>query len=126
VGHVRLLRRCHELAGPGGHVAVAVNTDDFVESFKGKRPVIPAQERINVVAACRYVDDVWLNIGGDKQAELIIGTLPDIIAVGDDWKDRDYPGQLGITQGWLDTRGIRVVYLPRTPGVSSSSIRAAL
>jgi glycerol-3-phosphate cytidylyltransferase len=124
-GHVELLEACRALAGDGGWVMAAVNTDEFVESFKGKRPVVDLEGRADVVYACRHVDDVYLNGGGKEQVDIISSAKPDIIAVGDDWQDRDYLGQLGVTQDWLDERGIRIVYVPRTTGRSTTRIRQA-
>ena len=124
-GHVELLRECRRLAGRG-KVVVGVNGDEFVKSFKGRAPVIPWDKRVEVVGACSFVD--WVAVHEDRTTtrRLIADTDPDIIAVGDDWKDRDYLGQLGVTQDWLDSRGIEVVYVPRTTSVSSSAIRSAL
>lgn len=124
VGHVELLERCWGIAD-GGPVIVAVNTDEFVERYKGKRPIIPFADRVTVVGACRFVDFVRAN-DGDDQPDIIELARPNIIAVGDDWKDRDYLAQLDLTQEWLDERGIRIVYVPRTTGVSSSQVRASL
>lgn len=122
-GHVNLLRRCRDLALPDGKVVVALNTDEFVEQFKGKRPVIPYEDREAVLWACRYVDCIVPNWGGADSRPSIEAIAPDIIAVGSDWLEKDYHGQLGLTQQWLDSRGIRIVYLPRTTGISSSDIR---
>jgi glycerol-3-phosphate cytidylyltransferase len=123
VGHLELLKACRDLAGYLGTVIVGVNTDEFVELFKGKRPIVPLADRAEIIYACRYVDDVFLNDGGDEQRRWIARFQPRVIAVGDDWKDRDYLGQIGVTQAWLDKRGIEVVYVPRTTGVSSSALR---
>lgn len=125
-GHVGLLRQCHEVAGLDGLVYVAVNTDEFVEAFKGKRPIIPLLERFAVVDACRYVTMTVVNAGGDTQPELIAAIDPEVIVVGDDWKGRDYLAQLGVTQNWLDNLRIEVRYVPRTGSQSSTAIRAAL
>lgn len=121
-GHVELLEACRALAGDG-RVIAAVNGNSFVAKFKGKKPVLGLEARMAVVRACRFVDRVVANYGGIHQPLLISHIGPDIIAVGDDWQDRDYLGQLGVTQDWLDERGIRVVYVPRTTGLSSTGIR---
>lgn len=123
VGHLELFRACREMAGPDGAVVVAVNRDEFVRQFKGQLPVIPYQQRREMVAACRDVDLAVCNAGDDHAAWAIVTIDPDIIVVGDDWRDRDYLGQLGVTQGWLDRRGIRVVYVSRTTGVSTTDLR---
>jgi glycerol-3-phosphate cytidylyltransferase len=121
-GHVNLLERCRDL----GTVVVGVNDSEFVESFKGRAPVVDNHGRERVVMACRFVSDTFIHYGRDFAKDDIELVAPDIIAVGDDWQGRDYLGQLGVTQDWLDARGIRVVYLPRTPGVSSTLLRDSL
>jgi len=80
-------------------------------------------ERSALVAALRIVDDVVPNDGTDQKA-LIEVAAPELIAVGSDWATRDYYGQLGITQDWLDERGVVLAYVPRVGGWSSTSIKA--
>lgn len=126
-GHVRLLKRCRDLAGPDGIVIAGLNPDAFIAQFKHRYPVITYHERREVLEACRYVDVVLENVGGHDARPIIERAQPDLIAVGDDWAPpKDYLGQLGITEAWLIDRGIKVVYLPRTDGVASSSIRTLL
>lgn len=126
VGHVNLLARCRTLAGPDGMLAVALNGDDFIEEYKGRPPVIRYQDRLRVVAACRYVDRVLWNMGGRDSKPAIEAVGPNIIAVGSDWESKDYFGQLDVTQDWLDAHHIRIVYLPYTAGISTSQIRGRL
>lgn len=121
-GHVLLLRECSH----HGRVTVAVNTDQFVARFKDKLPVQNLQERLTMVEACRFVDDVQVNHGGDLQAGLILRARTDMIVIGDDWKDRDYVGQLGITEDWLKEFRIEVLYVTRDPRWSSSGLKAAV
>jgi glycerol-3-phosphate cytidylyltransferase len=123
-GHVNLLRRCRELGSP---VVVGLNSDAFVERYKGRPPVIGYTGRAAVVAACRYVDAVVANDQPNGSAWALIAELrPAAIVVGDDWADRDYLGQLGVEPRDLDDIGARVVFVPYTQGISSSAIRAAL
>lgn len=126
VGHLELLAECRKLAGTG-RVIVALNTDEFVEEFKGRRPTIPYEQRKAVLLACRDVDAVVRNVGGPDSRPSIEVCDPDIIAIGDDWLGRDYLGQLGLTEDWLAEHGIApIVYVPRTTGQASSSIRSRL
>lgn len=126
VGHVELLEACRKLAGPGGLVVVAVNSDDFVQRFKGRMPIQPQRARIAMLQALRDVDMVIRNTG-DEYAGTIIGRYPRcILAVGDDWQSKDYLGQLHIDQDFLDQRGIRIEYVPRTTGESTTAIRARM
>ncbi len=127
VGHLELLEACRVLAGLDGTVVAAVNDGEFVQRFKGKRPVWTTGDRMAMLRANRYVDLVVRNTGHELAGPIIGRIRPDIIAVGDDWAPpRDYLGQLHITQAFLDARGIRIVYVPRTTGQSSTAIRARM
>ena len=128
-GHVNFLRQCRAIAGPDGRVVVALNTDDFVERFKGHRPVVDYWAREAVVAACRYVDAVVMNWGDEDSRPAIEAVRPDIIAASTDWfspDDSRYCRQMGMSREWLAERGIRLIYVPYTPGISSTALRAAV
>lgn len=121
-GHVAFLKRCSEL----GSVTVALNTDAFIEAYKGKAPVISYEEREAVLLSCRYVADVIPNFGGGDSRGPIEDEYPDIIAIGSDWARKDYYAQMGFTQDWLDERNISLIYIPYTQGISSTEIKRRL
>jgi len=121
-GHVALFARCRSLAGPGGAVIVGLNTDEFVQRYKGASPVMPYPDREAVISSIRHVDVVVPNDQTDGSARDVIEAMsPDIIAVGWDWRSRDYAGQLGVDDDYLSERWIKVVYLPYTPGLAGPS-----
>ena len=119
-GHARFLEQCSKY----GKVIVAINTDDFCERYK-RKPVLTLGERIESVAACKWVDEVIVNIG-DEDSGITIDTIKDKkvtnIAHGDDWTGDSLIEQLGISQEWLDERGISMLYVPYTKGISTSDI----
>lgn len=121
-GHVNFLRRCWEL----GEVIVSLNTDEFIEDYKGKRPVMSFAERAAVLEACRYVSYVTENSGGADSKVAIDRWRPDVIAIGSDWARKDYYKQMNFTQDWLDEKGISLMYIPYTDGVSSTNIKSRL
>ncbi len=121
-GHAAFLARCAQL----GQVIVSLNTDEFIESYKGKRPIISYEERRDVLISCRWVSEVIPNYGGADSKVAIETTAPDIVAIGSDWARRDYYSQMGFTQDWLDSRGISLIYIPYTTGISSTAIKARL
>ena len=125
-GHVNLLKRCREVAGDNGKVVVSLNTDEFIWQFKNKRPICSEQERADVLLACRYVDEVVMNVGGQDSTIAIELVQPNYIVVGSDWAKRDYYSQMSFTQEWLDERGIGLVYVPYTQSISSSAIRGRM
>lgn len=121
-GHVNFLRMCHEV----GQVIVSLNTDEFIEAYKGKRPVMSFAERAYVLESCRYVHFVTENSGGADSKVAIDRWTPDIIAIGSDWARKDYYKQMGFTQDWLDEMGISLMYIPYTSGISSTNIKRRL
>lgn len=121
-GHVAFLKRCAEL----GSVTVSLNTDEFIAEYKGKPPVMTYQERRDVLLGCRHVDAVIPNYGGTDSRLSIEAVNPNIIVVGSDWARRDYYAQMGFTQDWLDERGIALMYVPYTAGISSTDIKGRL
>lgn len=121
-GHVNLLAKCSQL----GRVIVALNTDEFIASYKGKVPVMSYKERKSVLEACRYVDEVVPNEGGSDSTVTILKVNPDIIAIGSDWARRDYYLQMGFTQDWLDARGYSLIYIPYTQGISTTNLKARM
>ena len=125
-GHVLFLETCKQLAGVDGKVVVSLNTDEFIEEYKGFAPVMRYGERWEVLNACRHVDDVVANVGGADSTKAIELVQPDLIVVGSDWVRRDYHAQMGFDQDWLDVRGIGVCYIPYTQGISSTVIKARL
>jgi glycerol-3-phosphate cytidylyltransferase-like family protein len=115
-----------DLAGRDGTVIVALNTDEFVEQFKGKKPIMSLEERMAVVASCRYVDIVVTNTGGADSRPAILETKADFVITGTDWCDRDYMGQMGFTREWLEENNIGFGFLPYSIGVSTTDVRARL
>lgn len=121
-GHAAFLERCKQL----GEVTVALNTDEFIAAYKGKPPVMTYAEREAVLLSCRFVDRVIPNFAGKDSKPAIELVQPDIIAIGTDWARRDYYAQMQFTQDWLDARGIALMYIPYTDGISSTNVKARL
>lgn len=121
-GHANFLARCAEL----GEVTVSLNTDEFIKAYKGKPPIISYADREAVLRSCRFVSEVIPNFSGEDSTPSIEIIQPDIIAIGSDWARRDYYAQMGFDQDWLDERGISLIYIPYTQGISSTAIKARL
>ena len=119
-GHVNFLWKCSQL----GRVVVALNTDEFIEAYKGNGPVCSYEERAAVLLACRWVDEVVPNIDGADSRTSIDMVGPDIIAIGTDWARKDYYLQMGFTQDWLDERDISLIYIPYTHTISTTKLKA--
>lgn len=122
-GHVEFLRKCSEL---DAEVIVSLNTDEFIEKYKGSAPVMSYDERKAVLEACVYVDKVIQNMGGADSKRAINFVNPDIIAIGSDWARKDYYEQMQFDQDWLDAHDISLMYIPYTQGISSTDIKRRL
>ena len=125
-GHVNFLKRCQEIAGIAGQVIVSLNTDSFIQEYKNKQPVCNDQERYDVIASCKYVNQVIWNSGGTDSKPAILSVQPDVIAIGSDWALKDYYKQMDFEQSWLDKLNISLIYIPYTHGISSTEIKTRL
>jgi glycerol-3-phosphate cytidylyltransferase len=126
-GHVNFLKRCQEIAGVGGRVVVALNTDEFIFTYKKKKPILSFQQRKDVLDSCRYVDEVVENSGGeDSKITIEMVQSVDVIAIGSDWATKNYYAQMQFNQDWLDSKNISLIYIPYTKGISSTFIKGQL
>lgn len=106
-GHVNLLRRAKEL---GDYLIVGVSTDEF-NSLKGKQSCFSFEGRVRLVEAITYVDEVIPETCWEQKVNDIKEKGVDVFVMGDDWRGR------------FDDLPCEVVYLPRTPYISSSLIK---
>ena len=120
-GHQNFLKQCKNIADK---VVVSLNRDDFIERFKGKKPILHYKEREQSLQYCKFVDQVILNGAGEDSRSCILTVKPNIIAIGDDWAEKDYYKQMGFDQQWLDDNQITLVYIPYTRGISATEIKA--
>ncbi len=118
-GHVFLLKQCKAL----GKVVVSLNTDKFIESYKGIPPVMNYKEREALLVSSQYVDRIIPNTGGADSKIAILQVKPDIVAIGIDWAVKDYYKQMQFTPEWLEEHNITLIYLPHKEGLSSTKIK---
>lgn len=121
VGHVRYLRAAKEL---GGRLVVAINSDDSVRSLKGEgRPLMPAAERAEILAALADVDAVVIFPERDVRA-LIREIHPDVQAKGTDYTAdsvpeadtvREYGGRVAIVGDPKDHSASEIIRTRLTP-----------
>jgi len=119
IGHLNILKRAKEMCT---HLICTVSTDELVFEHKYKKPVVPFTERIEIVKAIKYVDEVVPQINQDKFSQWYQYKF-NAIFVGDDLKD---------TQKWLmyeeqlKPRGVDFIYFSYTNNTSSTLINKAL
>lgn len=116
VGHLNILRRAKEKCD---YLIVGVSTDKCVESYKGRTPIIPFEQRSAIVAAIRYVDEVVAQDTMDK-LEFLKKRHFDIMFHGDEWKGTELYNKY---EKEFIKYGAHIEYLPHTDGISSSLLR---
>lgn len=112
VGHLRLLKRIADLAD---ELYVAVSSDEF-NAIKGKTCVIPFEERAEIVDAISCVTRVIREDNWEQKVNDVLDNHCDLFVMGDDWE-----GKFDFLKDYCD-----VIYLPRTPGVSTTEIKKYL
>lgn len=118
IGHLNLLKNAK---GMCDKLIVGVSVDDLV-AYKGKKALIPFEDRIEIVRSCKYVDAAVPQYNMDKlEACKKLGAK--ILFVGDDWY---------ATEKWqkyeksFAAEGIKIIYFPYTKGISSTKINETL
>ncbi len=119
IGHLNVLKRAKELCE---YLIVGVSTDELVESYKHKKPIIPFEERAEIVKAIRYVDEVVPQTSMDK-LQAWEKLRFEAMFHGSDWKGSDMYNRLIVD---LKSVGAEVVFLPHTEGVSSTLLSDVL
>lgn len=117
---MRLFKR----AAQYGDLYVGVNSDEFVEEYKGRRPVHTFAKRSLDVVSVACVKGVVRN--KDAGRSLLYVLKPDLLVVGSDWIEGEYLEQIGLDHDELVDLDIEVLFIPRTPGVSSTERREEL
>ena len=119
IGHLNIIRRAKEHCD---YLIVGVSTDEVVETYKHKKPIIPFEERCAIVEALKYVDRVVPQITMDK-FEAWKELKFDVLFHGSDWKGSALYNEY--EKKFLDV-GVDVVFLPHTDGTSSTEIAQKL
>lgn len=116
IGHLNILRRAKEKCD---YLIVGVSTDECVESYKHKTPVIPYEQRAAIVEAIKYVDEVVPQTTMDKLAFLKHRHF-DVMFHGDEWKGTELYNKY---EKEFALYGARIEYLSHTDGISSTMLR---
>lgn len=109
VGHLRVIERAAAL---GDRLVVGVSADALNLRKKGREPVFSEAERLEIVAALRVVDAVFVEESLELKRQYIQTYSADVLVMGDDWKGR--------FDEFADI--CEVVYLPRTPAISTTAL----
>ena len=119
IGHLNLLRNAKEQCEK---LIVGVSTDELVKVYKNKQPIIPFNERIEIVKSIRYIDEVVSQTSMDKM-EAWKRLHFDVLFHGTDWKNTNMYNR--IVEEFKDIN-VDVVFLQQTEGVSSTLLADVL
>lgn len=119
IGHLNILRKAKEYCD---YLIVGVSTDELVQNYKNKTPVIPFEERKSIVEAIKYVDEVVPQVNRDKFSAWEQINF-NVMFVGDDWKGNILFNEL---EKKFNDVGVKIVYFPYTKGTSSTILAKKL
>jgi glycerol-3-phosphate cytidylyltransferase len=109
VGHVRVLNRSADF---GDRLVVGVSSDALNFAKKGRYPVFTQDERLEIVSNLKVVDTVFVEESLEAKRDYVLQHKADVLVMGDDWEGKfDFLSDI-----------CEVIYLPRTPSVSTTAI----
>lgn len=119
IGHLNILRRAKEQCE---YLIVGVSTDEIVQTYKHKTPIIPFEQRVAIVEAIKYVDKVVPQTTMDK-LQAWQNVKFNVMFHGSDWQNSELYDKY---QKEFAKLGVDVVFLPHTDGISSTDIAKKL
>ena len=119
IGHLNILKRAKQMCD---FLIVGVSTDEVVLENKNKLPIIPFNNRVEIVESIKYVDKVISQKRYDIEGKIqtVVDNGVSVVFVGSDWQGTDKWNEI---EKALAKIGCDVVYLPHTDGISSSLLR---
>ena len=109
VGHLRMIERAAAL---GDRLVVGVSADELNLRKKGREPIFSESERVEIVTALKPVSEVFVEESLELKRDYVVQYGADVLVMGDDWE-----GKFDELNDVCD-----VVYLPRTPAVSTTAL----
>ena len=112
IGHINILERCKKMNNGDNTVIVGISSDKFSYEKKSRYPYFNENSRIKILKSLKFVDEVFLEESFDKKEEYLKKHNADVLVMGSDW------------EGKFDMYNniCKVVYLPRTPDISTTNI----
>ncbi|WP_283786151.1 pantoate--beta-alanine ligase [Bermanella sp. WJH001] len=109
VGHINILERAKE---QGGYLIVGVSSDELNFAKKSRYPIYAQKDRIKILESLKFVDEVFVEESLELKPEYIQKYRADVLVMGDDWAGK-FDGMKNLCD---------VLYLPRTPSISTTEI----
>ncbi|GHD90184.1 glycerol-3-phosphate cytidylyltransferase [Pseudocitrobacter faecalis] len=109
VGHINILERARAL---GDYLIVGISSDALNFSKKNRYPIYSEKDRVKIISSLKFVDEVFIEESLDLKLEYVKKYNANVLVMGDDWL-----GKFDWVKPACD-----VIYLPRTPSISTSEI----
>ena len=119
IGHLNLIKNARSRCD---YLIVGVNSDELVQEYKGKNAVVPLVERMEIIQALRYVDEVMRIDSLDKKISWNQKHY-NLLFIGDDWKGNPRWEE---TAREMKQSGVETIFLPHTEGTNSTLLREKL
>lgn len=109
IGHINILKRAKEY---GDYLIVGVSSDELNFKKKGRHPIYKEKDRVEIISSLTFVDEVFIEDSLELKKKYILEHKADLLIMGDDWQGRfDWVSDI-----------CDVIYLPRTPSISTTEI----
>ena len=109
IGHVNILQRASAL---GDYLIVGVSSDSLNFRKKQRYPIYKEEDRVRIISSLKCVSEVFVEESLEKKVQYINEKKADLLVMGDDWA-----GKFDWVRPWCE-----VLYLPRTPSISTTEI----
>lgn len=119
IGHLNILRKAKQNCDK---LVVGVTTDELLRKYKNKNPIIPFEERLDIVKSIKYVDEVVPQEDMNKLSHWEKLKF-NVVFVGDDWQNTDKWDKI---EKDFKAVGVEIIYFPYTKGISSTLINEIL
>lgn len=119
IGHLNLIKNAKSRCD---YLIVGVNSDKLVQEYKGKKAVVPLEERMEILRALRFVDEVMPIDSLDKKISWDQKHY-DLLFIGDDWKGSP---RWEKTVKEMRSYNVETIFLPYTKGTTSTMLREKL
>ena len=119
VGHLNILKKASENCD---YLIVGVTSCETVLKYKGRLPIVPLEERLKIVEAIKYVDEIFIQEEMDK-VKAWEKLKFDVLFHGDDWKNSKMYENI---ENKLKSRGVEIKYFEYTKGTSTSELKTRI
>jgi len=123
LGHVKFLEEAKRAGGKNAQLVVIIARDSTVEKTKGRRPVMPENQRRKLVESLKVVDEAILGMENFDIGDVIATVKPNIIALGFDQSDMEQRVQEYVEKNGLNVKVVQVGKFEADELDSSSKIR---